>query len=347
MEALLWWSNGSRLPAMATTSPNGTLQANAGVLGVPGTTTLFGGDDIFDSATPGFRIRGGQTIDEGSGIDFEFFRMGSQNEDFFRGSGGDPILARPFTNALSGQQDSELVGFPGISTGSLRVQAESRLWSAAVHLYRLAEEDTCCDDGDQFSAAIQIGPRFVSLKDSLYAEEFITGSQQGVQNLLRDTFKTDNTFFGGELGLQLQRRTNRTFVRGGLRLALGATQQELEINGRTTKTTGQGAATDFTGGLLAQRTNSGSTSRNRFSVIPQGEFTLGYETRWGWELTVGYNILYWTKVLRATEQIDTTLNPNLLPPEVVPFSGANRPAHVLKESGYLAHGISLGIEKRY
>ncbi len=347
LEALVWWSNGSDLTPLATQSPNGTIQANAGLLGRPDTTVLFGGNDLFTGATPGYRLRGGKTIDGCSGIDFEVFQIGSQNESFFRASNGDPILTRPFTNALTGLPDSELVGFPGFSTGSLRFRAESRFWSAAAHFYRLAEEDTCCDDGDQFSAAIQIGPRFMSLKEDIYMEEFVTGSQVGVQNLLIDSFETDNAFFGGEIGLQLQRRTNRTFMRGGVRLALGATQQELQIAGRTIRTDNQGARTEFQGGLAAQRTNSGSYSRNRFSVIPQGEFTLGYETRWGWEVTVGYNLLYWTKVLRATEQIDPVLNPNLLPPEVVPFSGPSRPAKVFRESGYLAHGISLGIEKRY
>lgn len=348
LETLVWWTNGSSTPALATQSQAGTLQANAGILGLPTTTTVFGGGDLFDSATAGFRVRGGKTLDGCSGIDFDFFRLGEQHESFLGASGGDPILTRPFTDTLTGQQNSELVGFPGVTTGQLRYQGESRLYSAAAHLFRLAEEEQSCDSGcDQFSAVIQVGPRFASLKESMFLEEYVTGSQTGVQNILVDSFKADNAFLGGEIGLQLERQTRNTFVRGSLALALGMTRQELEVYGNTTRITAQGATTQFPGGLLAQRTNSGSFSQNRFSVMPQAELKVGYKTRWGWEITAGYNLFYWSKVLRATEQIDTNLNPNLLPPEVVPFTGSQQPALVLKESGYLAHGISFGLEKRF
>src|ERR1700722_14867656 len=36
-----YWINGSRLPALVTTSPAGTAQTSAGALGQPSTTTLF------------------------------------------------------------------------------------------------------------------------------------------------------------------------------------------------------------------------------------------------------------------------------------------------------------------
>lgn len=344
----MWWTNGSSTPALATISQPGTLQANAGILGFPTTTTVFGGNNLFEGSTPGFRIRGGKTWDGCTGIDFEFFGLAEQHENFRMASAGDPILTRPFRDTLTGLQNSELVGYPGVATGQLRFQGTSRLYSAAAHLYRLAEEEReCGDEGGHFSAALKVGPRFASLRESVFLEEYVTGSQAGVQNILVDSFRTDNAFLGGELGLQLQHQSDNIFLRGNLGLAMGVTRQELEVYGTTTRLTAQGASTQFPGGLLAQRTNSGSFSRNRFSVMPQAELMIGLETRWGWEVTVGYNLFYWSNVLRATEQIDPSLNPNLLPPEVVPFSGSQQPSTLLQESGYLAHGVSFGLEKRF
>ena len=41
-EALLWWTRGGQTPPLLTTSPGSTPQAQAGVLGQPNTTILFG-----------------------------------------------------------------------------------------------------------------------------------------------------------------------------------------------------------------------------------------------------------------------------------------------------------------
>ena len=41
-EYLLWWIQGNPLPPLVTTSPEGTPQSNAGVLGAAGTGILFG-----------------------------------------------------------------------------------------------------------------------------------------------------------------------------------------------------------------------------------------------------------------------------------------------------------------
>ncbi|MCE9524663.1 MAG: BBP7 family outer membrane beta-barrel protein, partial [Planctomycetales bacterium] len=46
LEYLMWWGRGQNIPALVTTSPNGTPQNEAGVLGFPNTTTLFGNQGI-------------------------------------------------------------------------------------------------------------------------------------------------------------------------------------------------------------------------------------------------------------------------------------------------------------
>src|SRR5262249_12281711 len=44
-EYLLWWIKESPVPALVTTSPPGTPRSLAGVLGAPGTSILFDGDE--------------------------------------------------------------------------------------------------------------------------------------------------------------------------------------------------------------------------------------------------------------------------------------------------------------
>ncbi len=60
----------------------------------------------------------------------------------------------------------------------------------------------------------------------------------------------------------------------------------------------------------------------------------------------GYSFLYWSEVVRAGDQVDLVVNPDLLPP---PLPGASplRPAFQFQGTGIWAQGIDLGIEFRF
>ena len=145
VEALIWWSNSSNLPALAVENSNGNP-----VLGDPNSNVLFGGD-VLDEARPGFRIRGGRDFEGFGGIQFEFLKLGSAYEDFLITTDGTPTVGRPFFNVLTQQEDSELVGVPNAVTGQLRAELESRLYGAAIHFFQTGVEDCACPD-DRFSA---------------------------------------------------------------------------------------------------------------------------------------------------------------------------------------------------
>src|SRR5262245_27258846 len=55
-EYLLWWMKGAALPPLVTASPAGTPSTQAGVLGAPGTTVLFGGNSVNDEVRSGMRF---------------------------------------------------------------------------------------------------------------------------------------------------------------------------------------------------------------------------------------------------------------------------------------------------
>lgn len=356
-EALIWNTSASSLPALVTTSDAGTQQFDAGVPGRPATRTLYGGNSLFNGMHGGYRLRGGMNFDQCgiSGMDAEFFMIGTRLESYHADSTGDPILARPFLNAASGLDDALLVAFPDLASGTIDIATRSRFNSGAMHYREVfwkecnpgyACPDNCWKSGpSSFSLGFQIGPRFMNLRESFGVNERLTSIDTGNQFQIHDSFRTKNQFWGGELGLFGTRQRCRWSLDGGVRLAIGGTNQQLAVSGQTTVVSD--VTTTSPGGFLAQRTNSGSWERNRFTLLPQFDVGIGYQMTSTWRASVGYSLLYWGNVLRATDQIDPVVNPGLFPPEQNPLTGDLRPATLLHESGYLAHGITIGLEKRW
>ena len=105
LDYLRWKTEGSDVPALVTTSPNGTSTSDAGVLGEPGTSILFGSGELNDSSTNGARWRSGWWCRNGQfGFESEFFRLSGENIAYGVNSDGSRILARPYFDALVGQE---------------------------------------------------------------------------------------------------------------------------------------------------------------------------------------------------------------------------------------------------
>lgn len=348
-----------RIPALVTTSnPSTTAQANAGVLGLATTSVLYGGNEILDNSWSGFRIRFGWWLAAlpGWGVEGEYAGLGERTESFFQQSTGSPIIARPFFNTLTGKEDSELVAYPSVIGGSMAVDATSRLDGAAVRFRR----QMCCTEGCGYSGITcqtvptasrldaTIGYRFWELKESLQMQERLTSqltSDPGSFNII-DRFDTRNLFNGAELGVLWQGRRGWWSLDMLMRLGIGNNNQTVTING-STATTVNNTTTNHVGGLLAQRTNIGSYERNQFTMVPELGATLGYQVTQRLRATAGYSLIYMGNVVRPGDQVDLNVNPNLLPPENVPFSGALRPQFHFVETDYLVQGLNFGGEFRW
>lgn len=365
LEALIWWTSDVSTPPLVTTSPAGTAPNVAGIVGANSDVVFGGRDQLFGFPQAGFRARLGHwnDVDEVSGFELEFLMLFSKGDNFFGRSDGSRILARPFTNVSGGQPvggtpDAQLVAFPGLSSGTISVNAETRFYGAgARYMHEIYLEEECTDDcGEIFGKRtdrdphsrvyLTLGPRFYHLDDSIEIREELTSTASGNDFLLVDSFNTENSFLGGEIGLKARRRKGRWQADLGLGLGIGATRQESDIAGYSRIRNGSGGS-EFANGFLAQPTNIGNYEDTVFSLVPRLEFDLEWEFADGWSATVGYNLLYWTNVLRAGEQIDGTVNADLLAPAIVGGTGGNRPTATLNESDYLAHGISFGIERRF
>ena len=164
--------------------------------------------------------------------------------------------------------------------------------------------------------------------------------------VIQDNFRTRNQFNGVEMGTLWQGRRGYWSLDALLRCSVGNIRQEVIVNG-STATTQNGTTTNANGGLYAQRTNSGVFTREVLGVIPEFGANLGYQLTQRWRLNAGYTFIYWSNVVRPGDQIDQDVNPNLLPPETVPFTGATRPRFTFNETDYWLQAVNLGAEYRW
>ena len=97
LDYLMWWTRGMSLPPLASASPAGVPRAEAGVLGSPSTTTLFGDERVNSGLLSGVRLNAGIWSDSGRscGWEFDFFGLESSSDAIRVGSDGDPVLRDP------------------------------------------------------------------------------------------------------------------------------------------------------------------------------------------------------------------------------------------------------------
>jgi hypothetical protein len=311
---------------------------------------LFGGSHVNDDWRSGGRLRVGAWLDcqQTLGVEASFFMLENVASGFNTSSSGTPILARPFFNAATGQPDAELVAFPGISSGTLSAQDNSTLLGAGAWLrYNL-----CCGEGYRVDALL--GYRYLRLTDRLgIAEDLVSTDATnptiplGTQLSVVDQFRTTNDFNGADLGLAGEFRRGPWALEWLAKVAVGPNRGVVDVSGATAVTVPGFAPQAAGGGLLALSSNSGHFDRNRVAVVPELGVKLGYQVTPHLRATVGYDFLYWTNVVRPGGQIDTTINPNLLPPPLLPLVGPNRPAPLLTTTDVWVQGMSFGLEFRY
>ncbi len=366
-EYLMWWPRPMRVPPLVT---SGT-EASEGVLGQPGTQTLVGGR-LLDQMYSGMRLRLGLWSDpcRNRGWEVDGFFVGETTDrTSLAGSGaqGTGLLARPFFNVETtqafpnGGEDAELVAYPGQLSGSVEVEATSRLYGIGVHrLWVLSESYGCgpalfsCErtrKGRRIASFL--GWRHLNLSERLQIRESLTSLLPAPDDgrfLIEDQFETDNTFNGVDLGVIWNGGQGPLSLELIMRMALGTNHQNVAINGSTSIRGSSGADNNFenaVGGMLAQRTNIGTYSRNEFAVVPELGVTLKYAIAPQWRATVGYTFLYWSSVVRPGDQIDRDVNPGLFPPESTPLAGLERPVFGFIESDLWVNGLNLGLERTW
>ena len=172
---------------------------------------------------------------------------------------------------------------------------------------------------------------------------------------LDDSFRTRNQFYGGQIGSRFAFERNQFSLDLTGKLALGATHQVVDIRGFITQTgpnplVPPGLGT-FPGGLFAQTSNTGRRALDQFAVLPSLELKVGYAISQRARVLVGYDIMYWSRVVRPGDQIDHNVNLSqnavLDPNGVGKLVGLALPAPLFNRSDFWAQGINVGLEVRF
>ena len=244
-----------------------------------------------------------------------------------------------------------MVAFPGLLSGNISASASSTGLVGADALLRC---NLCC--GCDYRLDVVGGYRFLRLADHLGVREDLVSTSPsspsfivpGTAISVTDQFDTRNEFHGGDVGLRGELRRGAWVLRGLADVAVGDNHQVVDVSGATTVSV-PGAPPPVTnvGGLLALPSNIGSRSRDRVAVIPEFGAQLGCQLTSHLRAYAGYTFIYWGEVVRAGDQVDLAVNPNLLPPATQPVVGPLRPAPRFENTSFWAQGIDLGLELRF
>jgi hypothetical protein len=338
-EYLLWWFKSGRVPPLVTAGGDGKL-------GSPGTRVLVDNLDFADDFRQGGRFVLGyhcETI-PCLGVEASYFFLADRQSKVLFSSNGDPLLAQPFFNLGTGQADANLIAKAGVATGTATIGARTGLWGAEANL----AADLICSE--KFHLAALGGFRFLRLEDEVTSgEQFQVAPNVpgfgGSRVALQDEFRTRNSFYGGQVGLEtgVQRGMVAIDFRGTL--ALGEMHEGADVNGSLNRN----GVTIAQGGLYALGSNSGRHQRDELAFIPEVGLKVGLQLTRYLKLYAGYSFLWVSTVARAGEQTAPVVNVTQLPIRSGngPLVGAARPAFEFAGTDFWAQGVSVGVELRY
>jgi hypothetical protein len=350
-EYMIWWIKAASFPPLVTSGD--FADPIPGALDSVNTNVLLGGTgmDYFDRK--GGRFSAGWWLDDEQTWALEasyFFIAGrSINRRFV--SPGDPVLATPFFNVNTGSPDSSIVTFPGITSGQVAVDAPSFLQGAEVNVTAALWQT------ERFRLEGLAGFRYVNLSEGLHITEtsLVTLAPQyvalfpfdGNTITVSDSFDTHNHFYGGQIGTRAELYHKRWTLSILTKLAMGVSHETVSIRGFTGIDTQP--VTAVNAGLFAVSSNSGQFSRNTFAVVPEVGMNLSFQLTDHLRIFAGYTFLYWSNVARPGDQVDTSVNPNLVPTSMTfgAAGGPVRPTFAFRGTDFFAHGANLGIELKY
>jgi hypothetical protein len=365
-EYLRWWiPHGPNAAVLVTTSTTGLATGETGALGEQHTVPLVSPADNTAQYgwSTGFRLSMGLAINylppiEVSGFSFNrnvpIFAAGSTNAT-------GQFLARPvqlsniMTSLISGTEAVEFVNIPGIAAGSVRVDSRLSLWGIDANgLFNAVA-------ADRIKIDLLLGYRHTDLYEAFEIQNSLVGIKgnvnfagktfpTGFSTSVTDSFKTRNAFDGGQFGFRTTfGLVERIMLFSDLKFAMGLTNQTLTIGGTSTVNAAVANRPSGTlqGGILALASNSGQQSRSEFSIIPEANLGLSCQLNPWWRIFGGYNIFYWSSVIRPGDHINNVVDSRQIPtdqdfnPNVRPGTPAF-PSFVTRN--FVVHGFFVGME---
>ncbi len=346
-------------PLLTTSAP-----ADAGVVGRPTTTDLQNNLSLGNAS--GFRLSGGYFHPSNTRIGGEIvgtYLAPTSNDVFVSSasnSNGVPVIARPFVSTGSGTGGSILASFPTFAFGSALSRATTQFWGAEanslINLYRTA-------DGDSRHWVLNsvTGFRFNQLHEMIdvTSRGTLLAGRTGFYNgtaiasptsvEVHDTFRTRNSFYGGNFGLQSQFNSGRWYLGLTGKVGIGVTHQEIDVSGSTNAlNTATQTVSNSSGGLLANASNIGTYRNDQFGVVTDLNASLGYQVTPWLVTTIGYNFIHMNSVARPGNLFNGQVDASLIPSSGA-FGGASTgsPSFNIKQDDFWVHGLNFGFIVRY
>ena len=332
-ETLLWFppSRGDSALVTANTGPGEPLE------------TIYG-DDIGGGLAPGFRLDFGHYFQGGKyGLGARVWGLYESNDNFSASSDGTTDLQRPFFNTALGTNDALIIGNtfgPPDFIGS--VDAESKLDMIATEAYGRM----MLGQGQNFHVDLIGGYSFFDIDDTLSirsATTVATGTlfsdPTGTVRSFRDSYKTENQFHGGQIGMETILKRGRWSMLTLTKVHLGNMSQHVDISGSSSRAVPAVPTENFDNGFLVQG-QQGHYERDEFTFVPEVNVKLAYMLRRNISLSVGYSFLYWDDLALASDQIDNRVDGTLL------LSNDPNPvqqAFTIRDAGFWIQGIDLGV----
>jgi hypothetical protein len=336
-EYLFAWIPGDHIRPLITTG-----SANSpGVIGAPGTRTLFGDQPVNGGLRSGLRFQTGFWFNDERtvGIEAGTMILESQATGATFSSPGNAVLARPFFNTSTDRLDSVVIAFPGVASGAVAAQVRS----GNFYEGHIDFAQNMMDNGRLRLDAL-VGYRTFRFDESLGIQD-VTSNASG-RFVSSDSFATRNQFNGGDFGVRAR------LVRGNFsadfltKLAVGILNRYANISGQTTGTMPGQAPQIKSGGFLALASNSGSFSPNYATLFPEFGLNLAWQVLPQLKLRAGYSIFLLDRISRAADLVRLEVNPGQVPFSGVPLQPPNEPQ--FHGRGSLAdlwfQTISLGAE---
>jgi hypothetical protein len=357
-EYLHWWTSGAHLPPMAS-----TLDANGNPV------TVFGDEVVGHGNHDGYRIDFGMWLDCAHcwGLEADYFDISGKPNDYDSGytlgnANGSAFPIFRFVNdpAAPGVLTPDVVGLVSATTpyaGRETVCTNSYFQSAGIWLHRqllgrersTANGDVCWTDpcAQTFRLDAIGGYRFARLIDTANEEDATYCIANLNQYSYFNDYRTVNNFNGSDLGLNAVYTRGRWSVDVVAKAAIGVNNEYVRLYNQQTvdESNNLGVPTPL---ILNNPSPLQESSRNRFAAIPQLMVTAGYQLTEHLKFTAGYDLLYWTAVVRAADQIAVDPSNGYPYGNVVSTPVTNPlPPFAWNESHFFAQGLHAGAELRF
>lgn len=372
LDYLLWWVKGAPLSVpLVTTGPEsnreGIVNSNRTTIlyGAPFAPALGGNDTQNFNGLSGARLSLGYWLDDAKHFAVEAggfaLQQGNADFDIQSNSAGSPGLSIPMYNGFlylpEGRcgpasqrgcgtgvgEDRAPVAIPDELAGSVSISNTLQLWG----LHANAVENVIRTPTWDVSALG--GFRYLNLSENFNMSSTITGVAgspfAGQSGFAVDNFATRNQFCGALLGLRTLGSFGPFSLESTLTAALGVNHETIGIDGSYLAHNFFTASGPY--GIFATPANSGTSSSNEFSVAPEAQIKLGYNITPAIRLTVGYDFLYASNVVRPTDQINRNLSKGQFYQEDPYSTSLAYPQRLNKTTDFYTQGVSIGLAARF